>query len=273
MVKTVTTTTIHLSTDLTSAPSPDASGVLTASQPHRTFCWIQNSTHLIKAEKYLVSRGYSGDSMVFIPYSSRENWGKRYRYIHFQWECDDRGEVMEMTQPLKMASSTPRRSKAGRKAGIETTTTVLTNTERDILHIELYKYFSWLQGKLKEVEEKHAGKRTLLNACASSDGVGRCLSVLGDTFKILGENSVINNEEEPSSNQHKSKNTMPLLEQALTRELSTLASCTTLKGKSHTREYGTFENYWKRLMEFREKFGHSNGTYVESWRLFVCDVF
>ena len=210
---------------------------------------------------------------MFIPYSSRENWGKRYGYIHFQWECDDRGEVVEMTQPLKMASSTPRRSKAGRKAGIETTTTVLTNTERDILHIELYKYFSWLQGKLKEVEEKHAGKRTLLNACASSDGVGRCLAVLGDTFKILGENSVINNEEEPSSNQHKSKNTMPLLEQALTRELSTLASCTTLKGKSHTREYGTFENYWKRLMEFREKFGHSNGTYVESWGLFVCDVF
>jgi hypothetical protein len=32
-----------------------------------------------------------------------------------------------------------------------------------------------------------------------------------------------------------------------------------LGGGSHKREQGDFENYWSRLVEFKEKNGHSNG--------------
>ena len=38
-----------------------------------------------------------------------------------------------------------------------------------------------------------------------------------------------------------------------------LLYCLLLGGGSHKREQGDFENYWARLMEFREKHGHSNG--------------
>jgi hypothetical protein len=53
--------------------------------------------------------------------------------------------------------------------------------------------------------------------------------------------------------------TTPFLERALGEELSRKVEKTTLRGGSHKREQGEFEDYFMRLMEFRERNGHSNG--------------
>jgi len=43
-------------------------------------------------------------------------------------------------------------------------------------------------------------------------------------------------------------------------------------GASHKRELGEFENYWARLMDFKEKHGHSNGKYYMCFVKHKCEL-
>lgn len=164
------------------------------------------------------------------------------------------------------------RSKAHRRAGIERLTSMLTNAERDVLHVELYRYLAWLKARLEEVEEADAGKRTLLNVCASSEGVGECLEGLKGAFKILERNPVVVNDDDGACKSKNGAVKMPLLERVLGDELAKLVVKAPLRGGSHKREQGNFENYWARLMEFKEKHGHCNGAYVSFMFVFDCKI-
>lgn len=213
MVTTVTSTTLTLQTDLTESPPLNTPGILHGKKQSwnsarldttTLFLWVADSTHLAAAVAHLsTAMGYNADSLLFIPYSNKENWIKNYSYAIPSMECDEEGVIvtvdtvpslpaMDVTSSsLREHTSSKQRKKSQRKAGIELLpSSMLTNPERDALHIEIYKYFNWLKTALEEVEVIHAGKRTLGNACANSANVDDLRGVMESVFKVVGENDV-----------------------------------------------------------------------------------
>ena len=157
-------------------------------------------------------------------------------------ECDDEGVIVTVdntngtatnnssvldhvassssSSSLREHSSSKHRKKP-RKAGIEMLpSSILTNAERDVLHIEIYKYFNWLKTALEEVEVIHAGKRTLGNACASSVSVNGLRGVMEGVFKVVGKNDVTGDNN--VSSMPGRMGDIPLLERILSDELAKL---------------------------------------------------
>jgi hypothetical protein len=252
MVRTVTSTTLSIQTDLTESPPANSSGILHGSNGKHVFCWIADSSHLNVAVNHLVKQKYDRDGLIFIPYSSKDNWIKTYTYATPSLECTENGQINHLIQHSltseqlsKLISSgnsndyqlqkkietkkeieypqlTQRNKK--RKIGIELlTNSILTNAERDVLHIEIFKYFSWLKTTLEEVELVHAGTRTLLNTCAASAKVGECAELVMNVFKVVGDN-----------NADEKLGEIPLLEKVLGDELDKLVP------KAVLREFDTY---------------------------------
>eukprot|EP00956_Cyclotella_meneghiniana_P035002 scaffold110210_cov36-Cyclotella_meneghiniana.AAC.2 len=97
MVTTVTSTTftLTLQTDLTESPPPNTPGILHGTKQSRPgtaslFLWVADSNHLDTAVAHLSTvMGYNADSLLFIPYSSKENWIKNYPFAVPAMEWDE----------------------------------------------------------------------------------------------------------------------------------------------------------------------------------------
>ncbi|KAL3778799.1 hypothetical protein ACHAWO_012138 [Cyclotella atomus] len=304
MVRTVTSTTLTLQTDFVDSPPPiHCGGILAGSSPSSgpIFCWIANpSSHLSVAVDHLTSKNYDSEALEFIPYSAKDAWAAAYPFANPSLEVNADGQLVQLIQHSLTSEQLGRLIASGnsntihydpeaaelgsgdaskkvmypqlqqrkkhKRAGMELlSNSVLTNAERDVLHVEIFKYFAWLKVALEEVEVTHAGKRTLGNACATSVKVQECCDVIESAFAVVKKNvDGIGNGGASSST--------PLLEKVLGEELAKLvvkvplrltgtlfhALTLLLGGGSHKREQGDFEEYWARLIEFKEKNGHSN---------------
>lgn len=259
MVRTVTSYTLSLQTDFVESPPINSGGILTgtSSEDSQTvFCWIANDSHINVAIEHLASKNYDKDALMFIPYSSKDNWVARYAFANPSIEVSEDGQLHHLFQHSLTSeqlgkliasgnsSNAPSEAAAGgnteatkrhsqlkqrqkkRRAGMELlSNSILTNAERDVLHVEIYKYFTWLKTALEEVEVTHAGKRTLGNACATSTKVQECMDVVKSAFTVVGKNTV---EDETVGGS-------PLLEKVLGDDLSKLVV------KAPLREFYTLE--------------------------------
>jgi hypothetical protein len=110
MVRTSEATTITFRSDLhTPTGSPPRSGILhgirfveksLVSEEH-TFLWIHNTQHMNNAIAFLEGKEYYEDSLVFVPYSSKEGWTKRYPLAVPKWECTEAGSVVECNKATR----------------------------------------------------------------------------------------------------------------------------------------------------------------------------
>eukprot|EP00804_Cyclotella_cryptica_P014421 CCRYP_004766-RA/>CCRYP_004766-RA protein AED:0.14 eAED:0.14 QI:136/1/1/1/0.75/0.6/5/584/451 len=264
---------------------------LPSGREEHIFCWIVNSNHIDKAVEHVASKDFDRDSLVFIPYSSKGNWVNKYPHADPALDCSETGEVTvqlnwrpypnalesmgnetkghdtdsraenhvttQGTSNISYPQLKQAKHSKKRKFGFEETETAhLTNAERDVLHIEIYKYFRWLKDALYQMETVYAGKRVLGNACATSDAIGQALDVLESTFKVISPN--INEEAVGEANSSAATASTPFLENTLGEHLSRMVEKAPLRGGSHKREQGDFEHYFQRLLQFKEKNGHSN---------------
>ena len=231
------------------------------------------------------------ETTVFLPYSTKRNWVRKYPHAAPAMDLNKEGETVvylnwrpfpnalgyvpegtsrrergndddDLTYPQLKRSKISHRKK--RKCGMEETqTALLTNAERDVLHVEIYEYFRWLKDALGEMEAKNAGRKVLGNACATSESMVDALRAMESTFRVISTNvsdgTNDNNGAAATATTSSAAVTTPFLERALGEELSRKVEKTTLRGGSHKREQGEFEDYFMRLMEFRERNGHSNG--------------
>jgi hypothetical protein len=277
---------------------------LPSEREEHIFCWIVDSAKMDKAVDHVASRDFDRDSLVFIPFSNKRNWLNKYPHADPALDCNEAGELTVHfslgpdtnalehgcnqpkhhhtdTQPNNDATAPassnisythikPPKISKKRKFGIEETVTArLTNAERDVLHVEIYKYFRWLKHALYQMETDNAGKRMLGNACATSDSIAQALDVLESTFKVISHN--INEEAGGAAPTAAATVSTPFLENSLGHHLGRMVEKAALRGGSHKREQGDFDDYFQRLLQFREQHGHSNGA-LQVFHAFFCFV-
>ncbi len=279
-----------------------------------TFAWISSLSHIQSAATHLTQHGFDPSTFVFIPYSTKRNWVNRYPHAAPALECNENGEVVVFLnwrpypnglQEIKDEDGIFARGSSGskkrssskspannnrnkkRKFGVELTpNSILSNPERDMLHLNIYTYFQWLQSQLVEMETTFSGKKFLGNACARVDDLGRCLGVLKETFKVIGPNveemfggggqgdfavaaaaaaaaggGVTTPAKKVTLEKVMGGDEAPLLEKVLGGDLSHQIEQLgkPLQEGSHTREQGDFEEYFQKLERFKEEKGHVNG--------------
>ncbi|KAL7548527.1 hypothetical protein ACHAWF_011812, partial [Thalassiosira exigua] len=152
------------------------------------FAWIARCEHVESVLTHLEGRGFGRDDAVFVPYSAKGNWTRRYPHAAPCLECTEGGEIVVYLnyrphpnglgelggdEPEPEAAATDdgngardregrnfakRRKKPPTAAGA-----LLTGPERDELHVEIYAYFHWLRGLLAGIEKRAA-------AAAKDDG-------------------------------------------------------------------------------------------------------
>eukprot|EP01082_Thalassiosira_pseudonana_P001770 g1723.t1 g1723 contig10:2667584-2669463(+) len=275
-----------------------------------TFAWIFSLSHIQSAATHLTQHGFDPITFVFIPYSTKRNWVNRYPHAAPALECNENGEVVVFLnwrpypnglQEIKDEDGIFARGSSGskkrssskspannnrnkkRKFGVELTpNSILSNPERDMLHLNIYTYFQWLQSQLVEMETTFSGKKFLGNACARVDDLGRCLGVLKETFKVIGPNveemfggggqgdfavaaaaaggGVTTPAKKVTLEKVMGGDEAPLLEKVLGGDLSHQIEQLgkPLQEGSHTREQGDFEEYFQKLERFKEEKGHVN---------------
>jgi len=126
----------------------------------------------------------------------------------------------------------------------------LRNPQRDLLHLEIYRYLDGLKRMLSDLE---AEKKRMGNVCASSVGVETLMEGMMTVFGKVIEFNVDNDDTKEML--------PPLLEEGLCEELEERLGNRTIKGCSHSRGAGlTFEEYYEKLLKFKEEHGHVNGA-------------
>jgi hypothetical protein len=301
MVQTVTSFTYTYTTDLPAesigTPSQSQSGILHGTRPSSNtttetsvFAWIDDQPSLDAAIHHLTSDGFGSNndsnSFLFIPYSSKESWLTNYPHAKvtldakdgkLTYSCavslntDDHHNAATKTRLRKKKrrrKSSSSKSTNNNNVGLEShPAATLSNSQRDALHIEMYLYLSNLRTMLREMENT---KRRLGNVCATSDKVGLLMDCFGGTFGKVIECNVPGNtvtDDNGSSNgsginNYHGEEEMNLLE-SMGDELEERLANKTIKGQSHSRAAGlTFEEYYERLMGFKEEHGHVNGERV-----------
>ena len=267
MVQTASSFTCTYSSDIPDVsqdPSSCTRGILHGSRPPGNgkrqatiFCWIDDEPSLQTAVAHLTggTEGYDPDSFVFIPYSSKKAWCASYPNAKLSLECTNSQITFHCTVKNNQLSQDKKKKKRGRPkkksdVGIEShPDSVLTNTQRDLLHLEIYKYLNGLYHMLTELE---GTKNRLGNICANSTDVAELMECAMKTFgKVIECNFKVDEDwrESPS-----------LLEQVMGDELEGRLGRQTLVVGSHSREAGlTFEEYYERLLAFKRENGHVNG--------------
>ena len=62
---------------------------------------------------------------------------------------------------------------------------ILTNEERDELHREIYKYFSWLHDEMNEMQTSSNGRRSMVDVGGSIGSVRDVMDVMEVGFKVV----------------------------------------------------------------------------------------
>lgn len=262
------------------------------------FAYLHDKNHLSSVLVHLSSFGFEAHNTVFIPYSNKVNWVNRYPVAFPYVECDEGGTCVGFpywssvdegagaggsnmgrgvagmrgvacvaaASRMKTASSTSKRaSKKKVKKLFESAT--LSNPQREVLHVEIYRYFKWLHGQLSEVQEEQAnGNRLISRNGISMMGVEGILGQMEGAFRGV-QNAKANDEEEEEEEEEvkgggaKPKHS-PLLEDLLVNPLAKLVdelqnqsnySSTSNKRKSGVSKPAAldFEEMFGRLMEFK----------------------
>eukprot|EP00970_Alexandrium_tamarense_P001477 scaffold154_cov185-Alexandrium_tamarense.AAC.5 len=209
----------HRITNTTSS----AASTSTSAEEH-IFAWLTDITYLNTTLKHLAQHSFdtSTNSCMFIPYSSKENWIAKYPHAAPALECDEEGKVTvylnyrpypnglqeSKVEEHLLERETPAAAAAAGGGGISrasattiatTTTTkkrkrggprlskhaMLTNEERDELHREIYKYFSWLHDEMNEMQTSSNGRRSMVDVGGSIGSVRDVMDVMEVGFKVV----------------------------------------------------------------------------------------
>jgi len=103
MVRTSTITTITFRSDVvnTSINTGILHGVryiddgTAAAREQNVFCWVRDATHIETVGDYLKKRKFDEKSLVFVPYSTRDNWIRRYPLAIPTLECTKEGVIVD----------------------------------------------------------------------------------------------------------------------------------------------------------------------------------
>ncbi|KAL3797480.1 hypothetical protein ACHAWO_008196 [Cyclotella atomus] len=276
MVQTVTSFTYTYTTDLPadsiSSSASSHCGILHGTRPSNDdnakeasiFAWIDDPPSLDVAIRHLLSDGYctnnatnnGNNDFLFIPYSSKQAWIQSYPHAKITLDARDGKLIYSCSVDDTTLHDNHNTTGNVKKnpIGIEShPNSSLSNPQRDLLHIEMYLYLSNLRCMLQEMEKQ---KSRMGNVCASSDSVGELMGCMMNTFgKVIECNvpGVLDNDEYSHGKEGEN-----LLE-SIGDELEERLGNKTLKGQSHSRAAGlTFEEYYERLVRFKEEFGHVN---------------
>ena len=150
-------------------------------------------------------------------------------------------------------------------------TALLSNAERNELHIEIYKYFHWLQKEVAELETSELGQRSSRRAGVVFDGIQTLLVNMESTFKIIQQ------EKDAEDTDGLSKDTVeegpdcrfPFLERSLRADFihrvevketkkETKKESEPIKPKGDTRD---FDALFEDMMIYKQEHGHPNVPY------------
>ena len=116
MVRTSATATITFRSDLT-APFGSLTGVVhgvryindgtTIEREQSVFCWVRDFRHIVAVEQYLTKRKFDEASLVFVPYSTRENWIRRYPLAVPTLECTKEGVIVDRERSVTTNGTIP----------------------------------------------------------------------------------------------------------------------------------------------------------------------
>ena len=245
------------------------------------FVWIdhhENPTHVASTFGHMSRFGFDPSNATFIPYSSRRGWIEKYPLAFPHVHCGENGAVigypywsvpggpggsdissgrMMMLAASSSSSSSATATTRGRKKKKIFSTAHLPNDERDELHIEIYKYFQWLQNSLytvgggaaasADLDDENDKKRAAITGSAAGIDLQN-LSVLmeniASTFKVV-------------RNAHPDSSTMPFLEQSLSEPLRKLAAASKrdpqIRATRTKRSKGLdFDEMFDRLLNFQQ---------------------
>jgi len=191
--------------------------------------------------------------------------------------------------PAKMTPLKKSHKKGG-GIGNRLANTLLTNSERNQLHNEIYNYFSWLNDQVKELETSEAGRKQVKKADLHASTLKGLLLKMENTFKVVGElqrkkSSTISSEgkvdtfesEDPSYETTDGAVTpaleFPFMEESLLNEMSNLASAEEEAQKKSKAKFKTeaserrknsnwipldFDIMFNKLLAYKEEHGHPN---------------
>ncbi len=180
------------------------------------FAWISNVDDAKSASsvvEYLQALGYRSSSMKFTPYSSYQQWITSYPHAIPVVECDIDGNLhvhaslgnMHSTsaaastakhgkRKTTMNESTSDMSKMNKKVAKKSkskpppkllTNGCLPNSERDELHCEIHKYFTWLHDELVRLETHATGRRQVSIAGVSVPALRSVVRKLECAFRAV----------------------------------------------------------------------------------------
>ena len=292
--------------------APHGSG----SEEH-AFAWIQHHnvpSHVSSILGHMNKFGFDPKDVTFIPYSSRRSWIDRYPLAFPHVHCGDNGIVtgfpywsaeacsatgdvaagrmmmltnnnsgsLTTVDGTSVATQQPVVQQRGRKKKKIFPTAHLANDERDELHIEIFKYFQWLQDSIianatgvpggavgeaggggldvddngdDDGDKKPAAQFTYIpggaNAAGSINPVSlqTVMDAMSSTFKVV-------RNAQPGSSLSGS-HSMPFLEEALSDPLSKLAAAAKRDPQARAsrtkRSRGLdFDDMYNRLMRFQQ---------------------
>jgi hypothetical protein len=189
------------------------------------FAYLADITYAENAIGHLHKYGFARSNIVFIPYSSKKNWCRRYPHAVPHVECDEAGNVKgypflyhdvdnlgEVSMEERRAEGAASGERASRKKINRKLPKLfkegeLFDSEREELHKEIYSYFIWLEKQMHEMEDTEEG------SLASTSGINvkgfkKLMAGMKSTFKVC-KFSTLNEE----------KSELPLLEIHLGEEL------------------------------------------------------
>ena len=276
-MKSITNLTFTLQSDL--GGDPTVSGMLHAPKPnnnerdgpqHDAFLWLADSTVNEPAMRHLIEQGYDAERIVFIPYSSKNNWAQNYPFIVPSMECDANG-TLRAYQPTGTASADPdvqantlppgetkppssTSTKRRKRGGLRFHKSVsLPNDVRDELHIQIYKYFQWLLHKLNENQSTTNGRLKLSECGFSAFATQALLSTMESNFPVC--KSLSGSVSEVLGDEY-----VPLLEHAIEGELGQLTDERLNKSdpSPYHGQWYDFDEMFAKLQDYKQQHGHCN---------------
>ena len=275
-MKIATQVTLTLQTDLSEAHAQNhPSGFMIATKLNQTqeknvshFLWISDVNSVQLTINNLVAGGYDADSMVYIPFSSKENFVKTYPYLTSSYECADGGLIRAYQQPTAATAAAdaasvpvtltkPTKNKKRKRAGPRINKhAILTNDMRDELHIQIYKYFQWLLHLLNENTTTQFGRRIISECNLSVLGVQSILSAVESIISVPNTGNINDMATANINSDH-----IPLLEQVIEEELYEQTSIRLQKSqepKVLQGQHYNFDEMFAKLEEFKMQKGHCN---------------
>ena len=165
---------------------------------------------------------------------------------------------------------------------------VLANNERAALHTEIYNYFNWLCNQVSQLETTEGGRRSAKKADLTAASLKGLLIKMESTFKNVGkgkgtyaagrmvrdgESMNVDDDAQPATVGQAKSPPIPLLEEALVPQMSTLAANTEdaqrqlklkIKREASDRkkvahwEPLDFEVMFAKLLAYKEEHGQPN---------------